>query len=374
MFPLAFLSLLTVVATVIATPSLLLEVSGPSTVYGIDNFNITTTVTNAGNEAVRLLNHPRGPLSNLPTDMFTITNRHGFSPDFVGISAKYSPSAALASNDHHAFTVLAPGQSVEVHHDISATYDFSTSGPGQYVVMMKNFNTFYYVADGKISALVGGSGHAFHTINVVGNARSHKQRIDAHTGGHCEIWQKRAIDAAVPLAEKYVRHALEDLVKGGPNSAEYKRWFGPALHGDRHTSVFSHFETLAGSNFSEYAYFCNARFCANRPGVLGYVVPNHFGAISLCDSFFDAEVGGHNSRASTILHEALHFSKNGATDEHAHGETLGQELARSYPHLAATNADNYEYFAVASFGDGPGQGDASVLLTQVHFGKHILDL
>lgn len=71
--------------------------------------------------------------------------------------------------------------------------------------------------------------------------------------------------------------------------------------------------------------------------------------------------------------QALHFAKNGAVDEHAHGEGLGQELARSHPHLAAANADNYEYFAVAAFGDGP-ESDASVLLTQVHFGKHILDL
>ena len=86
MFRPSFLSVLAFVAVALAAPSLLLEVSGPSNVHGVDNLNITTTVKNAGDEVVRLLNHPRGPLSDLPTDMFTITNRHGLSPDFVGIT------------------------------------------------------------------------------------------------------------------------------------------------------------------------------------------------------------------------------------------------------------------------------------------------
>ena len=75
--------------------------------------------------------------------------------------------------------------------------------------MMKNFNTFYYVAEGRISVLVGGSGNTFHTINVVGNARSHKKRVDAEADGYCEIWKGPAIHVAAALAEKYVHHAVE---------------------------------------------------------------------------------------------------------------------------------------------------------------------
>ena len=120
-----------------------------------------------------------------------------------------------------------------------------------------------------------------------------------------------------------------------------------------------------------------------------------FGTMSLCNAFFDLEVGGHNSRASTIVHQArlsehrpvhtmrlltysctqaLRFVQNGGLDDHVHGEKFAQELALSYPHLAATNADNHEYFAVAALGDSIGQGDTSVRLSQVYFGKHILDL
>ena len=64
------------------------------------------------------------------------------------------------------------------------------------------------------------------------------------------------------------------LTKGGPKGTEYKRWFGEALHGDRHTSVVGHFQTLAANNFSQYTYACNAHFCVNRPGLFGYVYPN----------------------------------------------------------------------------------------------------
>ena len=81
-----FLSVAAFVAAAVATPTLVLEVLGPATVIGVDELNITTTLKNVGDAAVKLLHHPQGPLSDLPTDMFAFTNRHGLSPDFVGIS------------------------------------------------------------------------------------------------------------------------------------------------------------------------------------------------------------------------------------------------------------------------------------------------
>lgn len=85
----SFLPITAFIAAAIAAPTLLLEVSGPPIVNSIDRLNITTTVRNVGDEAVKLLNHPRSPLSDLPTDMFAITNRHGLSPDFVGIGVSH---------------------------------------------------------------------------------------------------------------------------------------------------------------------------------------------------------------------------------------------------------------------------------------------
>jgi peptidyl-Lys metalloendopeptidase len=74
-------------------------------------------VTNIGDEALKLLNDPRGPLNKMPTDTFAIQNPAGKQPNFVGIKVKYVPSQAAAIGKNDAFTILAPGKSVDVEHD-----------------------------------------------------------------------------------------------------------------------------------------------------------------------------------------------------------------------------------------------------------------
>ena len=111
----------------------------------------------------------------------------------------------------------------------------------------------------------------------------------------------------------------------------------------------------------------------------------------VCDQFFRAPVGGHNSRASTIVHEvrvhlitpcgfrystddphdqSSHFTRNGGTEDHAYGESLAQELARNYPQMAVMNADNHEYYAAGAHGDELLE-DESVVLSQTYFGGDV---
>src|SRR6266436_5154655 len=90
---------------------------GPDTVNGVQNLKVVVTITNTGDEALKLLNDPRGPLDTMPTDTFAIQNDAAEEPDFVGIQVKYVPSVAVAIGGDDAFTVLAPGQSVDVEHD-----------------------------------------------------------------------------------------------------------------------------------------------------------------------------------------------------------------------------------------------------------------
>ena len=59
-------ALVTLVASAIAvsaTPGLTLKLSGASEVNGVDNLKIVTTLENTGDETLKLLNDPRGPLS-----------------------------------------------------------------------------------------------------------------------------------------------------------------------------------------------------------------------------------------------------------------------------------------------------------------------
>jgi peptidyl-Lys metalloendopeptidase len=87
---------------------------GPESVNTVENLKVTTTITNTGDEILKLLNDPLSPLSTLPANTFKITDSDGASPSFAGIKAKYVPATAVAQK---AYTSLPPGQSVDVEHD-----------------------------------------------------------------------------------------------------------------------------------------------------------------------------------------------------------------------------------------------------------------
>ena len=100
-----------------AAPGLSLKVAGPEAVDGVENLKVSTTVTNTGDETLKLINDPRGALNTLPTNTFAITTDAGESPAFVGAKVKYSLDKAAKSEDVATFTVLAPGASFTVTHD-----------------------------------------------------------------------------------------------------------------------------------------------------------------------------------------------------------------------------------------------------------------
>lgn len=82
----------------------------------VENLKVVATVTNTGDETLKILNDPLGPLSKLPANTFIISDTKGASPKFTGIKAKYVPQvAATAGKD--AVTTLAPGESVSVEHN-----------------------------------------------------------------------------------------------------------------------------------------------------------------------------------------------------------------------------------------------------------------
>ncbi|KAJ8456167.1 hypothetical protein ONZ51_g12244 [Trametes cubensis] len=352
MYPSIVLILAATAASTFAAPSLLLQLSGTSPGYETDSLKVLTTIRNTGDVPLELLNDPYSPLSDLPTDMFTIVNAHGIRPDFVGIEAKYNPRMAAMSGDPLAVTYLAPGQSVQIEHDIALAYDFSTSGPGPYTINLKSRNAYHYVSGGRISTLLVETGVSSYVFNVSRSIASKARatlKSEPDTEG-CEDWQHNAVRSAIPHAKQYVAHAIAELSRAGYKGDNYKRWFGaPSDH--RLQTVISHFEALIGNNFTEFTYICKTRFCSHNSGVFAYVYPDEFGKIHVCDMFFRSPVGGPDSRASTIVHESTHFTRNGGTQDHAYGQRLTQDLARSYPQLAVMNADNHEYFSVNAEGD-----------------------
>ena len=135
-------SLVALVASAVAVsaaPSLSLKISTPNLdVDGLENLKITTTITNTGDETLKLLNDPRGVLDSFPENSFTITDASGSRPSFTGakvsypsvyltdlctyasgflFQVKYSPAYAAGLDDPSVSTVLAPGDSRDVSHD-----------------------------------------------------------------------------------------------------------------------------------------------------------------------------------------------------------------------------------------------------------------
>ena len=60
-------------------------VQGPESITDVKNLNLLATITNTGNETLKLLNDPLGPLSELPAHTFSITDTSGRQPIFTGI-------------------------------------------------------------------------------------------------------------------------------------------------------------------------------------------------------------------------------------------------------------------------------------------------
>jgi len=99
-------SLVALVASVVlvsAGPGLTVKTSTPSNkVNGLGSLKVTVTVTNTGDETLKLLNDPRGVLNTFPENTFSITDPTGSGPSFNGAKV-YVTSGYLTNACAHAF-------------------------------------------------------------------------------------------------------------------------------------------------------------------------------------------------------------------------------------------------------------------------------
>jgi peptidyl-Lys metalloendopeptidase len=97
-------------------------------VTDVDDFVIQTKLINSGDESLTLLNDPNSILTpSLKTNVFGIVATGGSSAKFNGMKVKWKPQIAIRNQE---FTVLEPGESVELAQDLSGVYDLTKSGPG----------------------------------------------------------------------------------------------------------------------------------------------------------------------------------------------------------------------------------------------------
>ncbi|KAF7793438.1 hypothetical protein EIP86_004550 [Pleurotus ostreatoroseus] len=323
-----------------ATPGLELRLSGADEVNGVDNLKITTSLTNTGDSTLKLLNDPRGPLNKLPTETFMIIHDSGAAPDFIGAKGKYVPSIAAKIGKEDAFTVLAPGQSVSIEHDLSTAYNFTSSGPGHY--SFAAVNRFHYVdpETGEPVKVYAEQPQA-HTAAVSGKlsvSRPSLARRETYNG--CSSSEESSLVSAASAAQSYAASALSYTEAHTSSTTRFTTWFG-TFSTSHHSTIQTHFTNLNSNSYASYTYDCT---CTDS-GTYAYVYPDDFGHVYLCGAFWEAPTTGTDSKGGTLIHESSHFTKNAGTQDYVYGQTNAKSLAKSNPNEAIMNADNHEYYA-----------------------------
>ncbi|KAG8818812.1 hypothetical protein FRC17_010697 [Serendipita sp. 399] len=333
---LAIASTLLVLGGAQAAPSLGLSVEGPSSVQGVDNFKITTTLKNTGDETLTLYADPRSALSSFPANSFVVTGASGASVPFVGARAKY------LFKDAKNFVVLAPGESRTTNHDLSASYNFTQAGDYD----IEAVNLFHYQDPSGNPVAITADAPSHLTAKLTGNlvssivAKRSMRNYNRASYTSCSSSRRTTIAAALPVVKTYVNNAVNYLSSHSSATPRYTTWFG-TYSSSRKNTVLTHFQRIKSSDPSTYRYDCSC----TEDDTYAYVYPNTFGVIYLCDIFWQTTTSGTDSRAGTIIHEASHFTANGGTQDYAYGQTNARALARSSPSKAIMNADSHEYFA-----------------------------
>lgn len=336
-----------------AAPALVQEVTGPSSVVDIDGLVVKATLKNVGDEQLKLLNDPHTVLSGAPTNTFTITSELG-SPHFTGIKMKYVPTVAAAVGKESDFTLLAPGGSIEVIHNLAGVYNFTQCGEGAYQFTPSNL--FHYIdSSGELKTIEASSSSNRFKISgklVTANAHTHRRELTRRAVSYsgCTPTEEQMVSDAVTNSITYVNDATAYMnaitTLPGPR---YTTWFG-AYDADRLSTVQSHFTNI-GADALEMNYDCTT--CRTTPPspdqsydtTYAYVFPDSPDKIYLCGAFWSSPAVGANSQAGTIVHELSHFTVNGGTLDNVYGLTDAMNLASTNPSAAIMNADNHEYFA-----------------------------
>ncbi|KAF9033592.1 deuterolysin M35 metalloprotease [Panaeolus papilionaceus] len=341
-------SLVIAAVSVSASPALTVTLSAPTDVSGVQNLKVTARITNVGDETIKLLEDPRSLASKSPVNKFKVANRRGGRPSFNGIKIKYSPEVAARMGD---FTVLAPGASLEVVHDLSEAYNFTTAGAGAFD--FEGDSQFYIINEDESIGVVQANeansrgsrvaGNLSFTSNISGNlvvARDepHLERRATFIG--CSASRQTLINTAAASAKSYASASLSYLNALTSGKTRYTTWFG-AYDTSRLSTARSHFNLINSNDINSYTWDCST--CTQS--AYAYVYPGTFGKIYLCSAFWNAPNTGTDSKAGTIIHEASHFTRNGGTDDLGYGHTNAKNLAKNSPAKAVMNADNHEYFA-----------------------------
>lgn len=273
-------------------------------------------------------------------DMFRIT----------GIKATYTGRLVKRAKPQQGqVRLLRPGETITTVVDLAQGYDLERAGAFQ--VQLATTILRLPVTASKETAQ-GAAVHQTVPQELLSDPVAMQARIEDLHEPHpepqvgttaCSAAEGYVIAMAAQLAEVMTQDAVTAL-QGTPPEARstavrYTTWFG--VHDTRrYQTVVNHF-TAIQKTLPRVRIQCGC----NDPSMYAYVVPKQPYTIHVCPVFWDAPLGGTDSKAGTLVHETSHFTVVAGTQDHAYGQQAAMELATTNPDQAINNADNHEYFA-----------------------------
>ena len=309
----------------------------------------------------------RTPLQQQLTSNCLSVTRNGNEIPYDGISMKRSTPGP------DQFLLVAAGQTVSSTFDVSEGYD--TSKAGTYTIAV---NTYIEYAEGSVEGMnepgkpgipikISHLSSPSVSFQVVGRKvgsgtlgqRARSLELENKRTILVGNFQKRSESLNVPLdpvvkgsaAQKeltkeihrasyhYIKSAISDL-QSSPDRV--KTWFG-STSVDILLEKFKTMERLLRSDIITYVHG------GNRCTFYTYAYTwKGSRTVHLCRLYERSQsLSGFDSKMTTIVHELAHALVR--VDDIGYGVSYCKDLAKSAPHLAANNADNYCYFAATLF-------------------------
>lgn len=287
---------------------------------------ITVKLRNRSGRRVRLLERDTA-LGALRNDLFHIVV-DGRAVRYVGRHYKWAPPRA------EDYVLLERGQERLATVELSAAYDFSTSGLYTIYGLPYGVARLGGAVDVVSSVSVQVEGRPLPTPPSTGLAPGLRSRTEG-----CSAAQVGQLTAAYAAARKLASTSLTYLLRTEPApTARFTTWFGTFSAG-RWSKLKEHFTALTQHLASESAD------CACTESAYSYVLPTQPHKIYLCSAFWKAPLLGHDSMPGVLLRAMSQFDDVTGTTSWAHGEAACKRLAKQAPDLAVVNADSHQYFA-----------------------------
>lgn len=183
-----------------------------------------------------------------------------------------------------------------------------------------------------------------------GSTGKNKADVDVqeYTGG-----QKKAAEQAVAVAYEMTDRAQKRM--GGGGGELYKKWFDFS-YDPADASSQARFRQVKHNWVKMHSVFKSMKIEVEHmdPGevIRGHTYDSLYAYVKPADgkyhiwlggAFWGAPLRGRDSRGGTVVHELSH--EEAATDDHKYGSAKAELLARNDPDKAASNGDNWEFFA-----------------------------